>query len=156
MSTLRIGATGVARAARYSRVSQTSPASPRYPPTWQGFLALPAICSVAASALGLRQACLCCTIGISNSNIYFEYYVTPSGAAIGTQRCCLASTLRTSITGVARASRYSRVLQVSPASPGIPSSGAGYSGVASYMQRCCFGGWFTMRWPPPHDIDFKI
>ena len=84
-STLRIGATGVARAARYSRVLQTSPASPRYPPTWQGFLALPAICSAAASALGIRQACLCCTIGISNSNICL-LYTSPSPRDLSTSR----------------------------------------------------------------------
>ena len=26
------------------------------------------------------------------------------------------------------------------------------SGAASYMQRCCFGGWLTTSLPPPHDI----
>ena len=63
---------------------------------------------------------------ISKLFIYFEYYVTPSGAASGIQRCCLASTLRIRVTGVARAARYSRVLQASPASLGIPSSGTGF------------------------------
>ena len=164
-STLRIRATGVGRAARYARLSQVSPALPRYPPTSQGFLALPAICSAAASAVGLRQACLCLCrtiyslyFQISKLLIYFEYFFIPSEAASGIQRCCLASTLRTSATGVARASRCSRVLQASPASPGIPSGVARLSGVASYMQRCCFGVWLTTSLPLPlsHDLYFKI
>ena len=146
--------TGVARAVRYSRVSQASPASPGITPACLVVLALPAICSAAVSAVCLRRGCLCLTRFILNfiNFILFGYYFIPSGATSGIQRCCLATTLRISDTGVARAARYSRVSQASPASPGIPSSVAGCSGVASGMQRCCFGGLFTTKLPLPLNI----
>ena len=63
-STLMISATGIARAARYFRVSQAYPASPGIPSSVARVPALPAICSAAVSALGLRRACLRRTIFI--------------------------------------------------------------------------------------------
>ena len=95
-----------------------------HPPAGLVVLAWPAICSAAVSAVGLRRGGLRRTILISKICFFFifKYYFIPSGPASGIQRRCLASTLRISATGVARAARYFRVSQASPASLGIPSS----------------------------------
>ena len=125
-----------------------------YPPVGLVILAWPAICSAAVSAVGLRWGGPRRTILISKFDLFrnFEYYfytvltcqryTAPLFGEYVEDKCyrrCPCRTISSSFAGLAGVA--GDTLQ----------HGKG-SGVASDMQRCCFGGWLTTSMPPPHDI----
>ena len=129
-----------------------------YPPVGLVILAWPAICSAAVSAVGLRWGAPRRTILISKFDLFrnFEYYfhtvwtcqryTAPLFGEYVEDKCYRRCPCRTIFSSFADISGVAE----------IPSNVARLSGVANYMQRCCFGAWLTISLSLLHDRYFKF